>query len=378
MKSLAPNFLEAAEFLGAKLSRDAIWAGKRCNWFGHQVTELRTGVPVVTHRMCGSDYYDGTSGIAVFLGHLYAVTGEKIFRTTSEGAIHQALSRLDHIPRGQRLDFQSGVLGIAYALLELARTCAIEKFNALALLILEEISCDAPYSDDVTPSAIRSLLKIHRDHPRDFLLQTALKLSEHLTPDGEDVSVSTCEPSRALALLELYQATGLHKFQLAAEQAFVYQRQNFATVMDRNVDDEKSYRAKGAAAVGMTLLRAFEIVGNDFYLDEAKSVLRSITHNLPNSLSEAAVDFSPARGLFGQADLLIEAGRILREEDYRLSAELIGAFGIDRYKKQDLPWPCGAANGETPGLMTGLAGIGYGYLRLCDSMKVPPLLMLSS
>jgi lantibiotic biosynthesis protein len=123
-------------------------------------------------------------------------------------------------------------------------------------------------------------------------------------------------------------------------------------------------------------MRAFEIAGNDFYLDEAKSVLRNISHNLSNSLSKEDEDFSPARGLTGQADFLIEAGRILGEQDYRLSAEIIGTLGIDRYKKHDLPWPCGATDGETPGLMTGLAGIGYVYLRLWDSVKVPSLLLL--
>ncbi len=361
------NFLECSEFLGAKLSRDALWAGKRCNWFGHQVTGHGTGVPVVTHRMCGPDYYSGTSGIAVFVGHLYAATGEKIFRTTAEGAIRQALSRLDHMPRGQRLDFPLGLIGIAHALVEVARTCDIEKFNALALLILEEISCDAPYSDGpgVTPRELRALLKIHHDHPKDFLLQTALRLGEHLLL----VEENEFDAGLPLGLLELYRATGKEKFQRVAEQAFAYQRKNFAAPRDSNVGDE--------TAVCMTLLRAFEIAGNDVYLDEAKAVLRDVTLSLPNSVSEGEVEFSLARGLTGKADLLIEAGRILREEDYRLRAEQIGELGIDRYRKQDLPWPCGSAEGEIPGLMTGLAGIGYFYLRLYESTKVPSVLLHS-
>ena len=362
MKASPQNFLECAEFLGAKLSREAIWDGTRCNWFGHQVTELGSCVPVVAHRMCGSDYYSGTSGIAVFLGHLYASTGEKIFRITAEGAIRQALSRLDHLPRAQRLDFASGLLGIAHALLEVARTCDIEKFNALALLILEEVSGDEINSNGpvVIPSSIRALLKINRDNPKDFLLQTALKLGEHLLTVGED---PTGEPSRLLGMLELYQATREEKFQ----QPAVTQMKNFDSEIDSNPTE-------GPAAVGMALLRGFEITGDDFYLDETKRVLHSITQDLPRALSETELNFSPARGLTGQADLLVEAARILRDQEYRLSADLIGAFGIDRYKKDDLPWPCGAADGEIPGLMTGLAGIGYVYLRLWDSTKVPSLL----
>jgi hypothetical protein len=40
--------------------------------------------------------------------------------------------------------------------------------------------------------------------------------------------------------------------------------------------------------------------------------------------------------------------------------------GIERYAARGAPWPCGVGGGETPGLMLGLAGIGYSYLRLCN------------
>lgn len=379
MNSKPQDYLEAAEFLGAKICRDAIWAGKRCNWFGLHVTELGTGVPVVSHRMCGPDYYAGTSGIAIFLAHLYSATGEKVFRRTAEGAIRQALSRLDHFPRGQRLAFQSGVIGIAHALLEVARTCDIERFSAIALLVLEEISCDELSQDDlnVIPGAIPALLKIHHDHQKKFLLQTALRLGEGLLEISQD-GEHAC--SILSALVELYHATGKEEFQQAAERAFLYQRKNLSAVLAGDVDNAKPLRTnpqetwpQSAATVGMSRLRAFEVFGSDLYLNEAQAVLRNITDTLGKSLSHSETDFSPARGLTGQADLLVEASRILQDVNYRLDAEMIGASGIDRYRKDNMPWPCGEG-GETPGLMMGLAGIGYVYLRLHDPAKVPSLL----
>lgn len=40
-------------------------------------------------------------------------------------------------------------------------------------------------------------------------------------------------------------------------------------------------------------------------------------------------------------------------------------------------WLCGVPLGvETPGLMIGLAGIGYGLLRLADPVRVPSILVL--
>ncbi len=41
-------------------------------------------------------------------------------------------------------------------------------------------------------------------------------------------------------------------------------------------------------------------------------------------------------------------------------------------------WLCGTpSNVETPGLMTGLAGIGYQLLRLANSAQVPSVLLLA-
>jgi lantibiotic modifying enzyme len=41
-------------------------------------------------------------------------------------------------------------------------------------------------------------------------------------------------------------------------------------------------------------------------------------------------------------------------------------------------WLCGAPLAvETPGLMTGLAGIGYGLLRLAEPSRVPAVLALA-
>src|SRR5690349_19094351 len=96
------NFLETAEFLGVKLSRDAIWSDKRCNWFGWTVTEVQARRSVTTHRMCGPHFAFGTSGIAIFLGHLYRATQHRVFRMTAEGAIRHTLSRLDDIPSSER------------------------------------------------------------------------------------------------------------------------------------------------------------------------------------------------------------------------------------------------------------------------------------
>ena len=400
---MPPKYLETAEFIGAKLTRDAIWAGDRCNWFGSTVTELRASIPVVSHRMCGPDYYSGTSGIAIFLARLYAATGERLLRLTAVGAIRQALSRLDDVPPGQRLTFYSGLIGIAYALLELARACSVEKFNDLALFILEEISNDDLEHESLglDSGTIPALLKIYRDHPKEFLLQTAVRLGECLInveregnyDSEQSSSIFNGTTNLPQALLELFHATGQEKFKHAAEEWFLSdQKSSVAVANDHDVASENSrskrklattndsaQRINGSVAGSFTRLRAFEILHDEVYLVETGSALLDITENLARSLTEHDMNFSLGRGLAGQADVLIEADRILQVVNYRVAAETIGAWGIDQYRNDNLPWPCDSPGSvETPGLITGLAGIGYLYLRLHNPLQEPSLLMFSS
>jgi lantibiotic modifying enzyme len=45
---------------------------------------------------------------------------------------------------------------------------------------------------------------------------------------------------------------------------------------------------------------------------------------------------------------------------------------------EDHGWTTGIPSGvESPGLMTGLAGIGYGLLRLVDPVRVPSVMVLA-
>jgi hypothetical protein len=65
-----------------------------------------------------------------------------------------------------------------------------------------------------------------------------------------------------------------------------------------------------------------------------------------------------------------------RDDRLASTPRLVAAAGIHRYGTEERPWPCGVGEGETPGLMVGLAGIGHFYLRMYAS-GVPSLLALS-
>lgn len=402
-------FLETADFLGARLCRDAIWAGKRCNWVGAGVLKRQGRPPIPAQRACGADLYAGTTGIAAFLGQLYASTGEKIFRRTAEGAIRQALSRLDDFEPASRVSFYAGLTGVAYVLVELAEIFSTDRFVAMALLILEDLSKDEPEGQrrDVragTAGAIPALLKIHQKLREDFLLETAKKhgewllsaapeindggtlLNAHSLPGERAGGLARGAAGIALALLELYRVTGEQKLLQAAEQAFqeTRDRPSAAHAGPSGPTDPAAWYG-GASGVGLARLRAYEVTGERRHLVEVEAALRKALAVLADASSPSETsslkrreDFSLAHGLTGVAELPLCVWRVLKDESHRAVAERLGRKGIELYRKDNLPWPCGVPGGEeTAGLMSGLAGIGYSYLRLHEASRVPSLLLVT-
>ena len=390
-------FLETAHFLGARLCRDAIWAGSRCNWVGPAAIEIPGGLQATAHRSCGADLYSGTTGIAAFLARLYVSTGEKIFGLTAEAAMRQALSRLDDFPVATRIGFYTGLVGVADVLIELAEVLDMSKFAAMALLILEDVATEDHTQQDLgviagSAGAIPALLRIHRKQPKDFLLELASKHAEHLlgAASKDDSGLTSNAPRLtgfaqgsdgiAWALLELFHATQRDDFRYAAEKIFKAERDTFSITDKASHGYPPSIPATwfdGASGIGMTRLRAFEILGDTIYLDDARAATQNVTEILDTlGAEDTGKDFSLAHGWAGAAELLLYANRVFKDESHKAVAEQVGLYGIERYRTDNLPWPCGAPHGlESPNLMLGLAGIGYFYLRLHDSLQTPSILM---
>jgi lantibiotic modifying enzyme len=78
----------------------------------------------------------------------------------------------------------------------------------------------------------------------------------------------------------------------------------------------------------------------------------------------------------GNFELLLEAGQVLDHGGWRVRAERLAAAVLEDIDRDG--WRCGGPGGvETPGLMLGLAGIGYQMLRLAEPDRVPSVLALA-
>jgi len=405
------DFLGAADRIGAALCRDALWSGKRCNWLGASMESLN-GAWTTVHRAFGPELYSGTSGVALFLARLFSLTGAKPYLTAARGAVAQALTRLDDISLDAHIGFYSGLTGIAYALHEVAEALDRPGYATEALRILQSQSAEHPGGQGLdvisgSAGAIPVLLRFYRQSRQDFLLYLAIGHAEHLLSAAERsdhgwswntlhtpvqanlTGFSHGAAGIGWALVEIFAETHEERFREAAQQAFRYERHCFSAEHD-NWPDFRSFNQSradangtgfmmawchGAPGIGLSRLRAYRILGDPLLLEEAETALRSTAKSLNNP--SAGGSYSLCHGHSGNAELAIYAAQVLGTPEHGSLAAQVGRQGIEHYRTNRIPWPCGVLQGgETPGLMLGLAGIGYFYLRLHDPARVPSVLIV--
>jgi lantibiotic modifying enzyme len=413
------QFLAVADALGARLCRDAVWDGRRCNWLGDSM-EFVDGAWQVAHRSFGPDLYGGTSGIALFLARLFAATGERLFRKTAVGALEQSLSRWSALASPFRAGFYSGLTGAAYALVRCAPLLGEERYHAAAVAALRELLADEIHPEaldvvagsagaipaflglqgllgngDLTGLARRhgeNLLATARRHG-DALSWTTLPGADPAQPDLTGFSHGTA--GIAWALLELAAATGEAHFGEAAESAFRYERRCF----DPRQGNWPDFRAAqpgpggapawgcslawchGAPGIALSRARAFRLTGSAEAKSEAAIAIATTERGVRQALATAGGDFSLCHGLAGNAECAAVAARILHDggNGAGTGADLdLARFGVERYHANRAPWPCGVpGGGENPSLMLGLAGIGHFYLRLALPERISSILMVT-
>jgi lantibiotic biosynthesis protein len=198
----------------------------------------------------------------------------------------------------------------------------------------------------------------------------------------------------AYALIELYRATGDDRYISGAKNAFKYERRWYDPDV-RNWRDFRELRGHstttalnapcachwchGAPGIALSRLRALEVLaGHNRASDtkEALDALHTTRAMVEAALYSAASNFCLCHGLAGNAEILMEGSRVLGER-FAVGKKLawqVARVGADRHADHSDQWPCGLGSGTTPGLMCGLSGIGYFYIRL-HNPSVPSVLM---
>jgi type 2 lantibiotic biosynthesis protein LanM len=403
------RLLNSALTIGQRLEASAVHGDNDVCWIG-MATEAADRHSYCFPVSLGLDLYDGMPGVVLFLAYLGVVSGQQRYTNLAEAALRTVRRQIE---RSQKF-FRSiggfgGWAGIIYVLTQLAKLwkqpALLTEADGMIEMLLPLIRADEHFDMvhggagcivgllsfyDSTHSA-RALAAardcgkrlITRAEPCQEGLGWRLKGSQDLPLTG----FSHGAAGVALALLKLSHVTGDDAFRKVAIAAMRYETWMFSEVQ-QNWPDLRSLPSvrlspearrnnfmvawcNGAAGIGLARLASLP------YLDD-RGMLADINAALSTTLSRGfGFNHCLCHGDLGNIELLLQASLKLSDPKWKENVSRTTAMVLDSIKRRGLMCgvPCSV---ESPGLMTGLAGIGYQLLRLAEPARVPSVLLLEA
>ena len=398
--------IDLARAVGDMLCRDALENEFCANWIG----VIPVGAREISWslRPLDADFYGGLSGCSFFLAYLGVLTGDQSYSRIARKSINLVRRHLDHGRADgapvRSLGAFSGLGGIIYTLAHLGvlweDASLIDEAKALAADVPALIETDKTL--DViggSAGAIAALEILNRISPGDHLLSAAVLCGERLLlqqqPQGSGAGwKAEIDSSRPLtgfshgaagiawALLKLAAWSKDPRFRAAAESAIAYERSTFVAAeanwpdyRERPGEDQSELRfmvawCHGASGIGLARIDNLQYMDDCETREEIRIALSKTVE------SDFGMNHCLCHGDLGNLDLLLHASQRVDDSWWgavgkRLASETLAGIA-------ERGCLCGAQTSlASPGLMTGLAGIGYGVLRLACPERVPSVLVLA-
>jgi type 2 lantibiotic biosynthesis protein LanM len=388
------QLISSAMAVGDRLAQLVHREGDGANWIGlASLKEHRRQLSPLA-----MDLYDGLPGVILFLGYLSSVTGEARYKDLAYRGLKVFQSSLDAADTSWRgIGGYSGSGGVIYALCHLSSLFADPTLAAMAESALKGAR-DAIASDsglDVIAGsagfalALQSLRKL-RPSVDVTELQRACGERLLLTARQSDhglgwISLDSAVPLTgfahgnagiAYALLCVADATNDDRFLETARSAIAYERAVFSTEEanwpDLRAQSDDGYGiawCHGAPGIGLARLCSLSALDDPLLRAEVDVALRTtVAKGFGNT-------HIVCHGDLGNVDILLHAAEILgesrwKEHAHEQTARILNTSGGGNWRFEN------ALNVDTPGFMTGLAGIGYVLLRLAAPSRVPCVLAL--
>ncbi len=403
--ALNERLLDEARAIGGRLHKLALIREDSVNWLGVNILNKREWsiLPV------SLDLYGGLPGIALFLAHLGALTGEERHTDLAKLALQTLRVLLRSQPPATYWSCVGAFNGASSVIYLLAHLGALWHDPSL-YREAEEFVAQLPdliradeYLDVIGGSAgcIAALLSLYACAPSESTLAAALQCGEHLLKHArtqvqgvgwviknEQVALTGMGHGNAgiaLNLLRLWTVSKEERFHEAALAALAYERSLFSPTHhnwpdlrtpssnEQQTGENDAYMVAwchGAAGIGLARLGALS------YHDDA-TARAEIYEAVQALLAEGfGRNHSLCHGDMGNLETLLTATRLLPELYSKEKVEPLQASLLQSMNEQG--WRGGMPmEVETPGLMLGLAGTGYALLRQIAPERVPSVLLLA-
>jgi type 2 lantibiotic biosynthesis protein LanM len=339
-----------------------------------------------------ADLYDGLPGVILFLAYLGEITGESRHTELAKAGL-RTLQKLLRAQPG--MDLPCGLVGrggLIYCFAQLGALWNDEGLRCHAAEMAEQAATRA-VSDvylDVTSGVAGLALALRSVSGADTVARICgerLLASTTTTAQGIGWQRDTLSKQPltgfahgnagiGYALFEIAAMTGEPRFAAVGFQAFQYERElfskercNWPDLRENKTDDYMLAWCHGAPGVGLSRLGVWRYGEDELLRKEIDAALETTVRE------GFGRNQSLCHGDFGNLDLLAVASEVLGDTAWERRANRLAGGIIDRAKGTG--WICGNAAGmESPGLMTGIAGIGYELLRLAVPERVPSVLAL--
>jgi Lanthionine synthetase C-like protein/HopA1 effector protein family len=409
----ACDALEVASSIGQRLVDEAVWHDDHCTWLGVVPTTDDQGRPTLAYGAVGRTLYDGSAGIGLFLALLGAVTGSSAVRATAQAAARQSLAQHATSLTRPGPGLYTGTTGQALAA---ATTGVLTGDNNLVHAGVRSLDRPNTYNEpDVlsgSAGTVLALLTLSTLANEDRLTGVAVTYGDHLlhsaqrgqhgwswAPPGKVNSPDLTGLSHGaggigVTLAELAAATGDERYAAAAVGAFDYERSwfdprkgNWADLRDQPRRASRrapwvfrSQWCHGAPGLALARMRAADILDEPTLRAEGMIAFDTTRRDTRDALLTGSLGFSLCHGLAGNAEILQDGLPLMDQRaaaDARALLDDINLTGYQRHVAGADPWTCGVPvpDLEVPGLLLGLAGIGYHYLRTAYP-QLPSLLLL--
>lgn len=397
--------IEIAKHIGNRLINLADQQDKWVSWTGVSLLGEKTWslLPV------GHDFFHGLPGIIMFLSYLGLQTSEDKYSEFAQRAFETLRFQLSKLNK-ERMTIGAfdGMGGLLYLYLHLGVIWqdsdllfeAEKSAESIRALISKDRAMDVISG---SAGSILSLYALYKYKPSSYLADIIVRCGDHLLKHSKQMNqglgwetlgsniplagISHGCAGIAYSLLIASFVSGENRFRDAAKEALVYEQSLFlpevGNWLDIREDDTSSIELKndlpkymtawchGAPGIGMARLACLD------YLDDSmlkQDVEISIKTTLANGFGQ---NHSLCHGDLGNLDFLLQ----IQQKAFPFDVEKqVREITLNIYKSiNDYGWLCGIPmNIETPGLMTGLAGIGYEFLRIHNPKKMPSVLILDS
>jgi type 2 lantibiotic biosynthesis protein LanM len=393
------RLLKGASAVGDRLEQLALYHEESVGWLGVELVHEREW-----HLLpAGIDLHSGLSGMTFFLAYLGVLSGEERHLCLARKALATLRSHINDQKTRAGFGLIGAFNGIGAYIYLLSHLGALwedvtffKEAEELASLLPELVERDEMF--DIMGGAagcIAALLSLYAVAPSESTLALARNCGDHLIaharPQQRGVGWSMREDAEPLtgfshgaagiawSLLRLFAVSNEERFRHTALAAMEYERGLFSPEQQNWPDLRRVFGSTqpvfmaawchGAAGITLARLDSLALVDDGAIREEIEAGLRTTLE------AGFGSNHSLCHGALGNLEVFLRAAQVLKPFAYQETVKHLSAMIIDSIEQQG--WVTGIPQGvETPGFMTGLAGIGYGLLRLAFPQNVPSALLL--